>query len=113
MFDDFARATCDGLDPLSYAAQYKVDDWHAYEERRAARMREDERYAAERAAQWQRANARRKRKRRGDFLSNAERVRLADEARERGERAVAEEHGLSVATASCVGQLVLFEEDAA
>ncbi|HEU4614354.1 MAG TPA: hypothetical protein VFS15_19800 [Kofleriaceae bacterium] len=98
-----------GADPLTYAAEQACARWHAYEAERSQRLERDPAARAARREQWARANAKRKRRRRGEHLTNADRVRLHEEVRRRGVHGVAREEGLSMRTASRLGQLVLFE----
>lgn len=114
MFGELSLAETDGFDPISYAARCHVDRWKEYDEERRDRMEVDEAYARERREQWARANSKRKRKRRGEHLSNADRVKLADDIRAGKEvREVAREHGLAISTAERIGQLVLWDTEAA
>ena len=96
-----------GVDPITYAAEHACARWRAYEAERSQHLEHNPAARAERRMQWARANAKRKRKRRGEHLTNADRVRLHEEARRRGVYEVAREEGLSVRTARRLGQLVL------
>jgi len=107
MFAELSLGETGGVDGFTAACMYHTERWEDYEaERKAERERNPgfERHERER---WARANATRKKKRRGLHLSNAERVRLADLTSADGMTAeqVAEEAGVSVATAQRIGQL--------
>lgn len=99
----------DGEDPLTAACLYHVERWEAYEAERREAMEASPAYAAVRREQWARANAKRKRKRRGLHLSNAERARWADltSAGVMSAEDVSRETGVSVATAERIAQLSL------
>lgn len=111
IFAGLTNAELDGFSSIEFACLYHVERWDTYEEkRRRERVRNPafERHERER---WARANARRKVKRRGLHLSNAERARLANDIREgcTTPAEVARVTGVSVSTAERIGQLVLWE----
>lgn len=106
----YAAAEVDGLDPLTYAGRYHVDRWAEYEVERRERREADRAFHAAELDRWRRANRNRARKRRGLHLSNLDRVRLAERLRHGATREeLADEVGVSVATAGTIGQLVLFD----
>lgn len=98
-----------GVDPFTASCLYHVGRWEDYEEERRREMERNVAYALERRRQWARANAKRKHKRRGLHLTNADRVRLAQMTSAGGMTTedVARETGVSVATAEAIGQLVI------
>lgn len=111
-FADLSLGETGGVDALTHHGLYSVRRWEEYEEHRREQLRNDPLFRMERRAQMKRANAKRKLKRRGVHLTNAERLSLANDIR-RGVKTVREvcaETGVGVTTAERLGQLVLFEE---
>lgn len=110
MFAALSTHETGGVDPLTFAAQYHVDRWAGYEQERRERREIDASFAGHERERWTRANANRKRKRRGLHLTNADRIVLADRLRAGvAVDEVVRETGVSAATAGTIGQLVLFD----
>ena len=111
LFGELSTAELDGFTVIEHAVLYHTERWDTYEVERKAERERNPAFAARERERWARANGRRKVKRRGHHLSNAQRLRAASDIREGRKTAdeVARETGCSVATAERIGQLVLWE----
>lgn len=115
VFADLSLGETGGVDPLTAAALYHTERWEDYEEQRRMERERNAAFHRHELDRWRRANANRKRKRRGLHLSNTERVMYAEmtSAGDMTPEDVARETGCSVATAERLGQLVIEWEGAA
>ena len=109
MFAELRHGETQGEDPFTHACRYHVDRWAEYEMERKQERERNPAFAQQERERWGRANATRKKKRRGLHLTNADRARLAEmtSAGSMTAEEVAKETGVSVATAQRIGQLAL------